>query len=72
MNGLLITSVTFLTTFYWRGSKLLLKTDCVSHDAYAICQAIRQSELVACDSSKLNKEARISVSVYCKKEICRD
>ena len=22
MNGLLITSVTFLTTFYWRGSKI--------------------------------------------------
>ena len=45
----------------------LVKTDCISHDAYAIFQAIRGSELMAVDSIKLNKEARISVSVNCKK-----
>ena len=45
----------------------LVKTDCISHDAYAIFQAIRGSGLVAVDSIKLNKEARISVSVNCKK-----
>ena len=49
-----------------------MKTDCISHDAHAIFQAIRESELVAFDSIKLNKEARISVSVYCKKELCCD
>ena len=45
----------------------LVKTDCISHDAYAIFQAIRGSELMAVDSIRLNKEARISVSVNCKK-----
>ena len=50
----------------------LVKTDCISHNAYAVFQAIRQSGLVAFDSIKLNKEARISVSVYCKTELCRD
>ena len=45
----------------------LVKTDCISHDAYATFQAIRGSELMAVDSIKLNKEARISVSVNCKK-----
>ena len=50
----------------------LVKTDCISYDAYAVFQAIRQLELVAFDSINLNKEARISVSVYCKKELCCD
>ena len=54
-----------MLTFYQKIT--LVKTDCISHGAYAIFQAIRGSELVVVDSIKLNKEARISVSVNCKK-----
>lgn len=45
----------------------LVKTGCISHDAYAIFQALRRSKLVVVCSIKLNKEARISLSVNCKK-----